>query len=118
MYTHVGIQTKFLIFIFATLHLIINEILHVLKLLVGVGTCIRVLLLDFICCFVFINLSFVTVHVCVCVNILAKHWNLIMLYGRMKGCLYVYLQQRKRNQRTNGPVNAHLRSVVYTNKHV
>ena len=22
------------------------------------------------------------------------------------------------NQRTNGPVNAHLRSVVYTNKHV
>ena len=24
----------------------------------------------------------------------------------------------KTNQRTNGPVNAHLRSVVYTNKHV
>ena len=25
---------------------------------------------------------------------------------------------RTKNQRTNGPVNAHLRSAVYTNKHV
>ena len=29
----------------------------------------------------------------------------------------IKLQERK-NQRTNGPVNAHLRSAAYTNKHV
>ena len=28
------------------------------------------------------------------------------------------LWSKSKNQRTNGPVNAHLRSVVYTNKHV
>ena len=27
-------------------------------------------------------------------------------------------QSKNKNQRTNGPVNAHLRSAAYTNKHV
>ena len=31
--------------------------------------------------------------------------------------MYMY-SYSKPNQRTKGPVNAHLRSVVYTNKHV